>query len=198
MAGLGKQIVVVSGLPRSGTSMLMRMLDAGGIEVFTDGARTADVDNPNGYYEVEKVKALKKDQDKAWIAGAQGKAIKIVSSLLRDLPPEHSYSVVFANRHLPEVLASQDVMRRRAGDDTPANDAELTMLYERHLDSVKKWMARQSNFRVLELTYSDVVQNPGESARQIQTFLNVPLDLERMIGSVDAALYRNRRSTVTN
>src|SRR2546425_6296272 len=102
MSNSGKPIVVVSGLPRSGTSMMMKMLDEGGLEPMTDGLRKSDEDNPKGYYEVELVKGLKKQQDKSWLEATQGKAIKVVSSLLKDLPPAYRYDVIFMNRSLDE------------------------------------------------------------------------------------------------
>ena len=93
-------IVVVSGLPRSGTSMAMRMLAAGGMAIVTDGIRAADEDNPNGYFEDERVKALAKNPDKTWVAEARGKALKVVSLLLQHLPPTQKYQVVFVHRRL--------------------------------------------------------------------------------------------------
>src|SRR5688572_29274329 len=91
----GQPIVVVSGLPRSGTSMAMKMLEAGGLVVVTDNVRTADDDNPRGYYEDERVKDLARDANRTWLRDARGKAIKIISFLLKDLPPDNNYKVLF-------------------------------------------------------------------------------------------------------
>src|SRR6185503_17341674 len=132
-------IVVVSGLPRSGTSMMMRMLDNGGLEPLTDGLRKSDEDNPKGYYEVELVKGLKKQQDKSWIGAAEGRAVKVVSSLLKDLPPDYRYDVIFMNRSLDEVIASQNKMITRRGETTGAGDQKIRSLYEQHLTSIKAW-----------------------------------------------------------
>src|SRR4026209_2745330 len=96
----GRPIVVVSGLPRSGTSMMMQMLQAGGLEILTDAVRTPDGSNPKGYFEFEAVKDLDKGQAPAWLAGARGKAVKIVSSLVRWLPESNDYQVIFMQRNL--------------------------------------------------------------------------------------------------
>src|SRR5687768_8758894 len=111
----GKPIVVVSGLPRSGTSMAMKMLEAGGLSVVTDGLRTPDEDNPKGYYEDERVKRLHKEPDKTWLHEARGKVVKIISFLLKSLPPDHNYKVVLMQRNLREIVASQNKMLARLG-----------------------------------------------------------------------------------
>ena len=115
-AGRGEPIVVVSGLPRSGTSMMMKMLEAGGIPPVTDELRTADDDNPKGYYEFERVKQMDKG-DTAWVADAQGKVVKVISALLKHLPSSHNYQVIFLRRHMSEILASQRKMLIRRGED---------------------------------------------------------------------------------
>ena len=112
----GTPVYVVSGLPRSGTSMMMRMLEAGGIAPFTDGERTPDVDNPEGYYEYERVKDLEKDADTSWVRQARGKALKVISLLLRSLPDDNAYRVIYMRRHLDEILRSQDKMLDRLGE----------------------------------------------------------------------------------
>ena len=109
----GAPVYVVSGLPRSGTSMMMRMLEAGGIEPFTDGARVADVDNPEGYYEYERVKHLERDPDRSWVRQARGRSLKVISFLLRHLPDDNDYLVIYMRRNLDEVLRSQDKMLDR-------------------------------------------------------------------------------------
>jgi hypothetical protein len=172
--------------------MMMSMLEAGGLEPYTDGLRKSDVDNPKGYYEVELVKSLKTQQDKSWLAAAEGKVIKVVSSILRDLPPAYHYQVVFSNRKLEEVLASQNKMRIRRGDSAESDDATLMRLYERHLRSIKAWMAAQANFRFLEVDYAGILERPAEQAERISDFLGIRLDIARMSNAVDGELYRNR------
>ena len=126
-------VVVVSGLPRSGTSMLMSMIDAGGIPPITDNIRTADEDNPKGYYEFERVKALDKG-DTAWVTDAQGKSVKVISALLKYLPVDYQYQVVYIRRNMPEILASQRKMLERRGEDADKVDVEqLTALFEKHV-----------------------------------------------------------------
>src|SRR5512136_2813877 len=117
----GEPVVVVSGLPRSGTSMLMKMLEAGGLTLVTDGQRTADEDNPKGYYEVERVKDLANETDRAWLNAARGKGIKVISYLLKSLPADLNYKVLFIRRDLDEILASQKKMLARRGE---AHDIE--------------------------------------------------------------------------
>src|SRR3990172_6980314 len=117
----GEPIVVVSGLPRSGTSMMMRMLEGGGVPILADGERTADIDNPKGYFELERIKDLETETDKSYLRAARGKAVKVISFLIKDLPDENDYRIVFMRRDLGEVLASQQKMiDRLASADTPA------------------------------------------------------------------------------
>ena len=123
-------ITVVSGLPRSGTSMMMKMLEAGGILPIIDNIRTADEDNPKGYYEFERVKAIDKG-DTEWVADAQGKSVKVISALLKHLPSDHQYRVIFIRRHMDEILASQRKMLLRRGEDPDKmDDAEMALLFE--------------------------------------------------------------------
>src|SRR5205085_11959123 len=128
-----------------------------GVELFTDAVRVADVDNPKGYHELELVKSLKSQSDKRWLAAAEGRVIKVISSLLRDLPGGRAYRVVFMNRNLDEVLASQNTMRTRLGDCAPVSDAELRDLYGKHLAGVKRWLASQRNFQLLDVDYADAI-----------------------------------------
>jgi hypothetical protein len=187
----GKPIVVVSGLPRSGTSMAMKMLEAGGLRVVTDGLRTADEDNPKGYYEDERVKRLHKEEDKAWLRDARGKVIKIISFLLKSLPAEHNYQVILMHRNLREIVASQNKMLARRGErnDTP-DDRALALLEEQVRDARFFW--RRPHFEVLELHYKEALADPRAQARRIAAFLDRPLDVEKMAAVVDAQLYRNR------
>ncbi|MFQ5718663.1 MAG: sulfotransferase [Acidobacteriota bacterium] len=188
----GKPVVVVSGLPRSGTSMAMKMLEAGGLALVTDGIRTADEDNPKGYYEFERIKNLNQEKDRTWVKAFRGKGIKIISYLLRSLPPTNRYKVLFMNRDLREVLASQQKMLDRRGETSDTPDERMMALYRKDLRNVRFLLRRRAQFDVLELNYSDVVGDPVASARQVVDFLGMPLDAARMAAVVDGQLYRNR------
>ena len=191
----GRPIVVVSGLPRSGTSMAMKMLHAGGLDVVTDGIRQADESNPKGYFELEAVKELDKHAGTAWLRAARGKAVKIVSSLLTYLPEDNEYKVIFMRRDLDEVLASQNKMLVQRGEapGTPEHDAQLRDYYEQHLVKVHRFLARRSCFSVLTVDYRSALERPQDEARRMNTFVGGTLDEARMAEVGDPLLYRNRR-----
>lgn len=185
-------IVIVSGLPRSGTSMVMRMLEAGGLEVVTDRMRPPDDDNPAGYYEDERVKQLQ-DGHHEWLDGAVNKAVKVVSPLLEYLPPRHSYRLIFMLRAMNEILASQRRMLRRAGQEAAREDDEtLGAVYESHLSRVQSWLAARANMDTLYLRYRDVMDEPEQSAVRISRFVGRALDRGAMARVVDRGLYRSR------
>lgn len=187
-----KRLIIVSGLPRSGTSMMMKMLEAGGILAMTDNLRIADDDNPNGYYEVEQVKQLKAGQT-TWLAEADGQAIKVISALLEYLPREHDYQIIFMQRPMTEILASQKQMLIRRGEPTDlVTDDALAVMYDKHLVSVSQWLAKQPNMQRLDLQYGDVLGDPMTAARQIADFLGQSLNITNMAGVVDPTLYRQR------
>src|SRR5512139_2427522 len=188
----GQPIVVVSGLPRSGTSMIMKMLEAGGLPVLTDGLRTADEDNPKGYYEVERVKNLATESDKGWLAEARGKGIKVISFLLKSLPPNFNYKVVFIRREMEEVLASQRKMLARRGEAEETAPERMRALYEDDLWRASYQLKRRPEFEAIELHYSAVLTRPLEEARRLAAFLGAGLDAEAMAAAVDPQLYRNR------
>jgi hypothetical protein len=187
----GQPIVVVSGLPRSGTSMMMRMLTAGGVPPLVDGVREADVSNPNGYFEFEPVKGLDKGGDQAWLPTARGRAVKIVSQLLTWLPETYDYRVIFMHRALEEVLASQQAMLERRGE-TDGDPARARDIYTAHLAQVERFMAARACFRVLPVHYHETVANPAAAAAQVAALVGRPLDRAAMAAAVDGSLYRNR------
>ncbi len=189
----GDPIVVVSGLPRSGTSMTMKMLEAGGLSLVIDGIRTADEDNPKGYYEDERVKDLGEMEDKSWLAGSRGKAIKVISYLLKDLPKSHNYKVLFMRRDVQEILASQAKMLERRGETSDTSDERMIELYDDHLWKVNRLLKREPHLDVLDVHYPAVLEDPRALARRIRDFLELPLDAAKMAGVVDERLYRNRR-----
>ena len=185
-------ITVVSGLPRSGTSMMMQMLAAGGLPVLTDGRRSADADNPLGYYEYEAVKSLA--QDASWLACARGKAVKIVSALLAHLPDGYDYRVIFMRRPMAEVLASQSTMLERLGRAAPGSDeARLGELFIRHLDDVDALLRRRASIARLDVDYPDVIAAPLRVAEAVNAFLGGTLDPVRMAATVAPELHRKRR-----
>lgn len=186
-------VTVVSGLPRSGTSLMMKMLEAGGLSVVQDGLREADKDNPKGYYEFERVKQMDKG-DTAWLAEAQGKVVKIISALLKHMPPAYEYDVIFMRRHMSEILASQRKMLVHRGEDADKMDDEkMSALFDKHLSQVFGWLDEQPNVRTLQVHYSDLLSDPVSLAAQVNLFLGERLDEEKMIEMVDPNLYRNRR-----
>lgn len=181
--GFGEDIVVVSGLPRSGTSMMMRMLEAGGVPSLSDGVRAADADNPQGYYEFDPVKRLR--TDKTWVPKARGKAVKVVSLLLPELPADFRYRVIFMRRGLDDVLASQRRMLARQGaPEDAAADSRMRAHYEKHLERVRAWLAQQAHVSVLEAAYEDVVVKAWEVVEGVNTFLGGGLRTEAMRGIV--------------
>ena len=187
-------IVVISGLPRSGTSMMMKMLEAGGLHAITDSLRVADADNPKGYYEFERVKQLDKG-DTSWVPEARGKVVKVISALLKYLPSGEQYKVIFIRRNMSEILASQRKMLVNRGEDPDKmDDAQMAMLFEKHVQQVETWMKDQPNFDVLYVHYSDILSDPVTAAQAISTFLDGRVDAENMVEVVDPELYRNRQT----
>lgn len=188
----GAPIVIVSGLPRSGTSMAMKMLEGGGMEVVADGLREADGDNPKGYFELERVKELDKGGDKSWLQEARGKSLKVISFLLEHLPEDINAQVIFMRRHLDEVLASQAKMLANRGETNDIPDDKMKMLYERHVRKVEYFMDNHPGIEWIDIQYDVVVNNPRPAAEDMNEFLGGKLDVEKMVAAVDRSLYRNR------
>jgi len=186
-------ITVVSGLPRSGTSMMMQMLRAGGLTCLTDELREADISNPKGYFEFEKVKGLRANN--SWLPEAKGKVIKIISHLLACLPPELNYKIIFMERDLDEVLASQRKMLVNQGQgEENLSDERLGQIFAQQLRQVKKMLADRQ-ISTLFLGYKDVLEDPVEVSTQLQAFLGNNLDQQAMRDVVDHNLYRQRLKT---
>jgi hypothetical protein len=186
-----KTVVVVSGLPRSGTSMMMKMLAEGGLEIVSDALRTADDDNPNGYFEFEPVRQLGEGKNQ-WLADARGKVVKIVSSLLEYLPQEYQYKIVFMERDLKEILASQQKMLKNRQEQSHVEDAEMQEQFDKHLAAIKYWLARQPNMDVLYVSYNRVLSDPQAYCTRVAEFTGMPLNTEKMLAVPSQALYRNR------
>jgi len=183
-------VTVVSGLPRSGTSMLMKMLDGGGIPPLTDEIRTADEDNPKGYYEFERVKKL--PDDTGWLPDAVGKAVKVLAELVTQLPSGYDYRIVFIHRNIDEILSSQKKMVVRRGEDPDAvSDDELRVLFQTYLGILKSWIEEQDNVGVLYVHYNEIMEDPAGAIEAMDGFLG-GLDTEAMAAAIDDRLYRNR------
>ncbi len=190
---INKKVILVSGLPRSGTSMMMKMLSEGGLDSVVDNLREADEDNPNGYFEIEDVKALKDGQSK-WMYNARGKVVKVISYLLEFLPKDLTYDVIFMERDIGEVLASQKKMLARRNETSAISDEEMEKQYRGHLKAVKYWLPRQPNFRVMYVKYDEMVKSPETLVPAIVKFLEIPLNEEAMKAVPNPSLYRNRAS----
>ena len=190
-------ITVVSGLPRSGTSMMMKMLEAGGLPLMIDHLRIPDADNPDGYYEFEPVKKLDKG-DFRWLANAQGKGLKVIAALLSHLPSAYTYQIIFMRREMSEILASQRKMILNRGEDpNKIDDAQMAQLFEKHLATVISWIDRQPNMRKLDVNYNQLLRDPRPQAEQISRFLGSILDIEGMLSVINPDLYRQRSRPVS-
>lgn len=185
-------ITIVSGLPRSGTSMMMRMLEAGGMPVVVDNRRKPDQDNPLGYYEFEPVKKI--EEDDSWLASCRGKAVKLVSALLYHLPGDREYKVIFMRREMQEILASQKVMWERLGQgESDISDEEMARNFGKHLHDVEAWLKTQGNIDTMYVKYNDVITYPYDKARSVQRFLGKLLNPEKMARVVEKRLHRQRK-----
>jgi hypothetical protein len=185
-------VTIVSGLPRSGTSMMMQMIHAGGIPALTDEIRTADADNPKGYYEFEPVKKTK--EDPSWLKRAPGMVVKMVYRLLYDLPPAYRYKVVYMRRKLEEVIASQNVMLERGGKEGGGlSDEKLLAVFRAEIDKSNKWLAQQKNFEVHYINYNEMLADPKPHVAKLDEFLGGGLNTDAMLAVVDPKLYRQKR-----
>lgn len=190
---IAQRIIIVSGLPRSGTSMLMAMLAVGGVPILQDGLRASDPDNPNGYFEFEPVKRI--SLDVSWLGNATGRAVKIVVPLVRWLPPEPPCDVILLSRDFSEVMASQAAMLTRLGRHAAAADNVLMKAFEREMGLTRAWLAERPDTRCLPLDHRSVVTHPKRAAATIVAFLGQSLDEDAMAAAVNPALYRQRQCT---
>jgi hypothetical protein len=188
-----EEIIIVSGLPRSGTSMMMQMLEAAGLRALTDNVRQADEDNPKGYFELEGAKSIARDT--SWLPQARGKVVKMISALLRHLPAEYRYRIIFLRREMAEILASQRQMLLRRGEPAGDDDAKMAGLFERHLRQVESWISQQPNMRVLFVSYNEILKHRVEQAKALNQFMDNQLDVDAMLQVVDQALHRQRRDS---
>ena len=186
-----QETILVSGLPRSGTSMMMQMLQAGGVELLTDDVRRADPDNERGYFELEAVKRTR--QDSSWLDGAVGKAVKVIHLLLPDLPQDRRYRVLLMRRGIEGVLTSQATMLQRSGREGSKLPPErLGKALQRQLNNTRTFLAERSAFEYIEVQYEDVIADPLGQAERINRFLGGQLNAQAMADAVDPALNRHR------
>lgn len=181
------QITIVSGLPRSGTSMMMQMLKAGGLDILTDELRASDDNNPKGYMEYDPVKRL--HQDNTWLKSADGKTIKVIAQLLPHLSADCDYKIIFMQRDIDEILQSQQKMLGRPTNAYPTN---LAQTFQRQLEKINLWLKGQPNIKVHFVDYTDIIKSPREQAENVRSFLGESLDLNAMTQAVDPSLHRNR------
>jgi hypothetical protein len=185
-------ITIVSGLPRSGTSMMMQAIHSGGMVAITDNIRKSDSDNPRGYYEFEPVKKTK--EDSSWIPQAAGKVVKMVYRLLYDLPPDYEYRIIFMNRSIEEILLSQKKMLERLGKQgADITDEKLSGLFKQELEKIYLWLGNQNNFSMISINYKDMVENAMNQCCMVNNFLGGCLDTDKMALAIDPSLYRNRK-----
>ncbi|HEY7090007.1 MAG TPA: sulfotransferase domain-containing protein [Tepidisphaeraceae bacterium] len=186
-------VTIVTGLPRSGTSVMMQMLAAGGIPPLTDQLRAADEDNPRGYFEFEPVKQIK--QDKSWLNDAAGKAVKMVHLLVPELPLDREYRVIFMRRQMEEILASQRKMLDRSGKKgAQMPDAVLIRIFETQVQNVLQWLSQAPRFSVHQVWYRELIADPAGHAQSINALLGGHLNEGAMQSAVDPALYRNKKA----
>ncbi len=192
----GDDVIVVSGLPRSGTSMMMKMLDAAALPIMTDNERAADEDNPKGYFEYARVKDLKDEADKSWVREARGQVLKVISHLLETLPDENFYRVILVRRDFAEIIASQNKMLERRGEENQVADSTVKEAYIRHLVDIRYMVRRRPNFEMIEVQFMQAMEAPRIFATDVNKFLGGNLDVESMMAVVDLELYRNRKRDV--
>lgn len=186
-------ITVVSGLPRSGTSMMMSMLETAGFAVMQDGVRTADEDNPKGYYEFERVKKLT-EGDSAWLPEAVGKVVKVISRLLIELPPGHKYKVIWMRRNIDEIIQSQKKMLVRRGTyDASVQDDEIRRMLLRHVEKTLSTIRERSGYiDLLFANYNKLLTGSRDEVENVARFLGGDVSVDAMMRVVDQSLYRNR------
>ena len=171
---------------------MQSMLEAGGVEPLTDAVRKADENNPKGYFEYERVKALK-DGDTAWLELAEGKSVKIISWLLKFIPERYDYQILFMKRDMNEILASQKKMLIDRGEPTDkVSDDELAQLYTNHLNDIDKWMTEQKNIRFLYVDYNNMLKDPTPAIKSIGKIFDDQLDAGKMAQVIDPNLYRQK------
>jgi hypothetical protein len=185
-------IIIVSGLPRSGTSMMMQMLQAGGLKILEDKSKEADDNNPNGYFEYELASKLPEGND-SWLEKAENKAVKVVSYYVQHLSPKHEYKVLFMERNIDEIVMSQRAIAIEDGKKVHKKEVKMMADYfNNHIKQTKQWISLQPNFGVLYLSYNSIIKDPNSAVSSINEFLELELDEEKMKKVVDKKLYKHK------
>lgn len=184
---LGNTAIIVSGLPRSGTSMMMQMLKDAGVEILADDKRKADRNNPKGYLELQAVKKL--DKDNSCLENVEGKAVKVISHLLEYLLEDKNYKIIFMDRNMDEIIQSQQKMLKKELNDFPP---EVVNAFKKEIKNVELWVEENDNIEMIRINYSDVIREPEERVQKILDFLDLDLNKRKMVEVVDPDLYRNR------
>ncbi len=190
-------ITIVSGYPRSGTSLMMQMLEAGGLPVLRDEVfRPANEHNPRGFYEIEDAFRLGElERSTAWLEETRGKTVKVVAPLLPRLPPDHAYKVLFMRRHVAEIIASH-AKANALREDSPLSEREKNLAFKTEYVVYEAWLLKQAHLPALFVSYNDLIASPVAPVARIREFLGLPLDADKMIAAIDPALYRNRGANV--
>lgn len=186
------KIIIVSGLPRSGTSLMMQILQAAGIPLLTDNSRPADKNNPKGYFEFEPVKRI--ERDASWFAQAKGKAVKVISHLLMYLPPDFNYFVLFMNRDLDEIIASQNKMLFNLNKSLGRLPYDrLREKYAVHLNQIHHWLALQPNILFEDIYFPGLIRNPKNELTKVWCALKPDVPIERVLPVIQPDLYRTKK-----
>ena len=189
-------VQVVAGLPRSGTSMVMQMLVAGGMDPLCDDKREADDSNPRGYLELERVKSL--GRDASWLGQqGRGKVTKIVAPLIPALQRNPRYQVVFIHRDLDEVVASQRAMLERLGRKGAKHLTadQLKRQFRQQVVRARSVLQGLPSTRVLDVRHENILKHPQDAAREIAGFFRAGLDIDAMAACVDPSLHREKKKT---
>lgn len=184
-------ITVVTGLPRSGTSLMMQVLKAGGMEILTDNVRPPDVSNPKGYFEYEKVKSLAKDN--SWLSEADNKAVKVIAQLARFLPLEFQYRCILMERNIDEIMLSQEKMiASLGGAKSPIGNDILKKTFAGQLERVRSYLTSNPHFELFEVSYGELLSGGTDIIEGLNEALNLNLDVGKAASVIDNSLYRNR------
>jgi len=184
---MSEPVTVVSGLPRSGTSLMMNLLKDAGLPILSDGKRRADASNPGGYFELEAVKRTARDA--GWLTAAPGRAVKVILHLLAELPGEYSYRVILMRRPIPAVVASQNRMLERLGKNVAGPGPErLSKILSAQWDEARHLLEQQPHFESTVIDYPALVRNPAPALARLSAFLDLPLDGPSLAGRIDPAL----------